>query len=48
MRDIGIVITGCLFGAMNGGGPWGCAAGAGAGYAGIVWGNTAKDKDKDD
>jgi hypothetical protein len=43
LRDIGIVITGCALGALNGGGPWGCAVGATSGYAGVLWGNTAKD-----
>lgn len=38
MRDIGIVITGCALGAVNGAGPWGCAAGAVSGWAGILFG----------
>lgn len=38
MRDIGIVITGCALGAVNKGGPWGCAAGAVSAWAGILWG----------
>ena len=43
MRDIGIVGTGCALGAVNGGGPWGCAVGAVSAFAGILWGNVAKD-----
>lgn len=47
IRDTAIVGGGCAFGALNGGGPWGCAAGAVAAWAGILFGDW-KDRDKDD
>ena|SRR5215211_5768778 len=37
IRDTGIVAAGCAFGAMNGGGPWGCAAGAVSAWGGIIF-----------
>ena len=48
IRQSAIVGSGCAFGALNGGGPWGCAAGAVAAWGGILFNNWEDDSKKND